>query len=727
MKPTFSLVIPCYNDGRYAPGQYIDRLLNSVVEQGIEKDDLEVIVVDDHSIIPYQGTLDRYRGKLNIKYIETDYNCCPGNTRQKGVTVATGEWLCFADHDDVIAPAAFRAIKMVLTQTNEKYMFETDFNKVDSNDLSKVIEEFRYPNLGTWIHGKFYNLENFWKPFKLHFLKDLKTHEDIALGKLVECAMHKLRRKPTYVNIISYKWTYNKDSISHKTYTSQKIGGVTYSFLETHFDDFLASQISSLFDAYRDENITQDEAKILVLTAICSSYNHICAFKMSHKKKYLKTSEAYVSRLWDQAKQLIELSYSQAKVILTSALKNEAKQIDSFASWSNQLPLIEWLKFIDEMDYNAVIDKELAHQINNTKKSFVNTVDTKAHRPFFSIVIACYNDGRYKEGNYLDRLLSSISRQGVPKEDLEVILSDDCSPTPYDSIVARHQDEFIIKRIKTDYNCCPGNTREKGVTLVTGEWLCFADHDDIFYDGALAKMKNAIIEKNEQHFAFGDFYGVSPEGEVTKKFECHLNWCHGKFYNKDNFWDRYNIAFIHDLKSHEDIAICTQVSCALSSYIKDYTYLHTPIYAWTDNPESVSHAKYTVPTETGPREFLEVFFEDYLHSTGFIYIDKFKQHNVKFEHAVKGIIEIMCYAYFYTQGFQFRRPDDYYKRNLEVAGEYIDICKKTFNFTNQSIYDVVASGNATMYYQVRELADPGSGRYIPTQTFKDWLQMVSPE
>ena len=85
--------------------------------------------------------------------------------------------------------------------------------------------------------------------------------------------------------------------------------------------------------------------------------------------------------------------------------------------------------------------------------------------PFFSLVIACYNDGRYKEGVYLDRLLSSVERQGLKKDDIEVILSDDCSPIPYDDIIEKHRSNLIIKCTKTDYNCCPGNTRAKGVEI----------------------------------------------------------------------------------------------------------------------------------------------------------------------------------------------------------------------------------------------------------------------
>ena len=727
-RPFFSLVIPCYNDGRYAPGMYIDRLLTSLTEQNINKDDLEIIISDDHSPLPYDLTLDRYRDRLNIKTIKTDYNFAPGNTRQKGTEIVTGEWLCFADHDDLFYPNSLGIVKSVIEEVKEQYIVACDFDKVLSDDLDTIVEEFRFSkkNLVNWVHGKFYNVDNFWKPYHLHFLKDLKTHEDIALGKLVTAALVEMDKQPTFIQKPVYMWTFNPESVSHGNYKETVIGNVKYGFLETHFDDFLRSSVDVFIESYQDEVISKDSATIHTMNGLMTSYMNICLFKNQHKKKYLKTSDAYASKQWAHMKESLDLSLTVAKVLVGGRLSKSCQAVDSFADQYNQPHVVDWLKAIDEMDYLAVIDKEKAKMVRNIAHSSKLAENSK-HRPFYSIVIACYNDGRYEEGVYLDRLLSSIARQNMPKEDLEVVLSDDCSPVPFDSIVAKHEGGMTIKYIKTDYNFAPGNTRAKGVTIATGEWLCFADHDDIFYDGALKTMHDTICAKDEKYFALGDFDGVSPEGQVLHKYECHLNWCHGKFYNKDNLWDKFNIHFIKDLKSHEDIAICTQVGCLLATAIPNYTYLHKPVYAWTDNPQSVSHAKYTVDTESGPREFLEVFFEDYLTATGYIYLEQFSTHAIKIEYAVKSVLEIMCYAYFYTQGFQFRRPDDFYSKNLEIAGKFITTCKETFHMTNQSMYNAIASGDAVMYYRIRKLADPGSGRYIPTQTLKEWFELVSPD
>lgn len=344
------------------------------------------------------------------------------------------------------------------------------------------------------------------------------------------------------------------------------------------------------------------------------------------------------------------------------------------------------------------------------------------HRPFFSIIIPCYNDGRYKEGTYLDRLLHSLTLQGIAKFDLEVIISDDHSPVVYDDIIEKYSDLLTIKQIQTDYNFAPGNTREKGVSIATGEWIAFADHDDAYYPESLCKIRQGLIDKDEHLFAFTDFDGIYPDGRFKKKYECTLNWCHGKFYNLDNFWRRYDLHFIKDLKSHEDIAICTQVSCTLSALgIASATYFNFSSYMWTDNPESISHIKYTANGIDDERYFLEVFFRDYIAATGDIYLARFKNHQIKYAFAIKNCLEVLCYCYFYIQSFMFRRPDSYLHQPIIDAAEYVADVKQTFNITNEQIYSAIAAADADMYYRIRSFADGGCGRYIPQVTLKDWL------
>lgn len=731
-RPFFSIVIPCYNDGRYEKDSYLDRVLFSLCNQGLKKADSEVIIVDDHSPVPYDDVIDTYRKKLNIKVTQTDYNFGPGNTRQKGAEEAAGQWLCFIDHDDTFVDLALSKVKSCIENNNILHVLYTDFNKisVDEDAMMEVTEEFRGNQLKSWVHGKFYNIDNFWKPFKLHFIKDLKTHEDLALGRLVECALLKLNESATYYPEITYLWYYNPDSISHSEYFPDGENSIT-DFTRSHFDNYLTSQIRTVIDAYKNEVIDKSIATSMIIPALVSAWLSLATFKADTIYHYLQINDAYCSRIWHEIKETFNADLTIIKVVINKAFSKLIEEANKVAE-DNTIPVtfLDWLTELDTLDYESIIEhaQDIMNESAKVAEELNQEESSGVHRPFFSCIIPCYNDGRYGDGVYLDRLLDSLLRQGIDKDDLEVILSDDCSPVSFiDRIIDKYGDSLNIKYIKTDYNFAPGNTRAKGVTIATGRWLCFADHDDIYYDNALDQAMRSIIEKNEQHFAFGDFEGVTPEGNLVRKYECTLSWCHAKFYNKDNFWDKYGIHFIKDLKSHEDIAICTQVSCALSANVPTYTYIQKMLYAWTDNPQSVSHAKYTVGTDDGERRFLEVFYEDYLKSTGYMYLEQFDTHNIKITYAIKGALEIMCYAYFYQQSFIFDKPDNYYKENLKIAGKYIDRCKKTFNLTNDKIYDAVSANMAFMYYTILKQANIGTGRYIPQQTFRQWLDIVSPD
>ena len=117
----------------------------------------------------------------------------------------------------------------------------------------------------------------------------------------------------------------------------------------------------------------------------------------------------------------------------------------------------------------------------------VDSVQLEFPRPLFSIIISCYNSRKT-----IGALLESLCNQNLEYEDLEVIISDDCSTEPYDDIVSEFYDRLQIKSVKTKYNCCPSNTRERGAQAATGQWICFSDHDDEFVLDSLQHIKKTI-------------------------------------------------------------------------------------------------------------------------------------------------------------------------------------------------------------------------------------------
>lgn len=460
---------------------------------------------------------------------------------------------------------------------------------------------------------------------------------------------------------------------------------------------------------YNHQEISRDELVVRSILCMLNSYKMLTIWSNEEGSTRQEENMQECTIMWKTFCSTADMTISAVKVILSLQLSDAKAEADAFATEHGYMDFFSWLSHIDSQD---VEPRALVTISTESDTFFV--------RPFFSVVIACYNDGRYAKDNYLDRLLSSLCNQGLEKDELEVILSDDCSPVGFEEIYLPYKDKLNIRTTKTDYNFAPGNTRQKGVDIARGEWLCFADHDDIYYPNALSTIKKFIEDNGHSYFVFSPFNGVDTTGKVLRKYDKILGWCHGKFYNIDNFWIPQHIHFIKDLKSHEDIAICTQVSCALDKMKVDIsnTYLDFVTYAWTDNPQSVSHAKYSVDSEE--RNFLEVHFNDYLKSTGYIYLEMAKEGLLDHEYAYSALCEVLCYAYSYMQMFMFQRKD-YWKENFVNSGRLLHAIKETFNVKrNADIYSKIAANNGLMFYRVRKLAD-NTGRYIPQQGFKQWM------
>ena len=335
------------------------------------------------------------------------------------------------------------------------------------------------------------------------------------------------------------------------------------------------------------------------------------------------------------------------------------------------------------------------------------------HRPFFSIIVPCYNSRKT-----IGALLGSIQAQDM-KDDIEVILSDDCSTESYQDIVDKYKDDICILQTKTPYNFAPGNTREQGVQFATGEWLAFADHDDLYIVDTLRSVKEYIIESGEKYYAIANFVEVNAATKEVVRNHIHTtNWNHAKFYNRDNMWIPFNVHFKHDLKSHEDIYISSCINCIMANLDHSPTLLNIICYIWNARPTSLSRTKYEEE-----RSFLEVHFKDYIESTGDLYNQKYREGLVDKPYGVFSAISIILYTYFYTQGFKFQRKD-WLHVNDEYAREYLKDSKETFGLSNKYILEYCSRKYASMYIRIRNSSYIGVNYFIEDLGFRDWLDYM---
>jgi glycosyltransferase involved in cell wall biosynthesis len=104
-KCQLSVVIPCYNDGRYLP-----QAVESVLSQEAPRVELEILVVNDHSSDPHTlETFSRLQtAHREVRVLHNTGNSGPAAARNVGIAAARGEWIAFLDSDDVWLPGGLR-------------------------------------------------------------------------------------------------------------------------------------------------------------------------------------------------------------------------------------------------------------------------------------------------------------------------------------------------------------------------------------------------------------------------------------------------------------------------------------------------------------------------------------------------------------------------------------------------------------------------------------------
>ncbi|MGL4669593.1 MAG: glycosyltransferase family 2 protein [Methanobacteriaceae archaeon] len=122
----YSIIVPHYNDPTG-----LNRLLLSIPD----REDLEVIIVDDQSINKPVDLRGFTQTKLSIIYNNQKKGA--GTCRNIGIDSALGEWLLFADADDFFIDSAFSKIDEIVNEKYEVIFFKPTSLSLKSNVISE--------------------------------------------------------------------------------------------------------------------------------------------------------------------------------------------------------------------------------------------------------------------------------------------------------------------------------------------------------------------------------------------------------------------------------------------------------------------------------------------------------------------------------------------------------------------------------------------------------------
>ena len=272
----FSIIIPAYNCK-----STIRRVLNSILLQELEKEEYEVIVIDDNSSDGFQSILKEYDSLMNLEYhmrSNEEYTVhCPGNTRREWIKYAKGDWITFIDCDDLFEYNAFKRVKKDLIELNNPSikLYYTKFQKWNADNTKCINDNLWHP---TWLHGNFFNRE-FLVNNNINFKIDLVGNEDLYFENLVLSHLSGQNLLYYYVEDQNmYRWIENPNSFSH----------VVNNYLVKYYDDYLVANSEPYLICYKLYPHQRDHYLKQLCISLCYLYFYHQSFVYVNNQVYIK-------------------------------------------------------------------------------------------------------------------------------------------------------------------------------------------------------------------------------------------------------------------------------------------------------------------------------------------------------------------------------------------------------------------------------------------------------
>lgn len=197
-KYKISIIIPVYNSEKY-----LSSSLDSIINQSIGFENLEVIIVNDASTDMTKDIVDKYCTKYsNFKSIHLDKNIGAAyGPRNIALKEANSDFLMFLDADDTFTPTACEVLYNEISTSNADMVFGRYFRVYDELKL-KSYSPYDSTDNDLKINPRFNRLFSFvWSKiaYKILYGKSLKSEDKIIIKDIHE--------HPEILKILPSIWT----------------------------------------------------------------------------------------------------------------------------------------------------------------------------------------------------------------------------------------------------------------------------------------------------------------------------------------------------------------------------------------------------------------------------------------------------------------------------------------------------------------------------------------
>lgn len=288
-----SIIIPAYNIAPYLP-----RCLDSVLSQTYTN--LEVIVVDDGSTDNTKEIIEKYAEKDSRIVPIYKENTGVSDTRNKGLDIATGDYIGFVDGDDYIEENMYEllinnAIKYNADIAHCGYRLKFPKNEYYFYNTGKIVEQDKQQGVIHLLEGKFIEPGIWNKLFRRDVVKDirmkkeLKNNEDLLFNIMAFAKSEK--------SVFEDKALYNYIMRTNSATTSS---GLTYNKV---FDGLKVRNI--ITEMFKDDDKVYQVALYSQLKVAIQTYRNITTNNDAQEfKGEQKNIKKQVAELYKKAKPL---------------------------------------------------------------------------------------------------------------------------------------------------------------------------------------------------------------------------------------------------------------------------------------------------------------------------------------------------------------------------------------------------------------------------------------
>jgi glycosyltransferase involved in cell wall biosynthesis len=233
-----SIIVPVFNRFEYA-----DRAIRSVLNQTYSN--WELLVVDDCSGDAYLLPLECENLPQNIVLLRNEKNDGPGLSRQRGLDLAIGDFVCFLDSDDYWLPEFLE--KSLETHNKSNFTIGATYSQSKMtdgtlrrrNDIEDEVDDIFFGVVSgarPWA-----TCSLMWNRNHISTWTNLRTNQDAYFEIGSSLKNPKIAFIPYLLCVIDKKTSFNSDDLVDKT-DSNKDSLITLLFAQSAFNKYFGTR-----------------------------------------------------------------------------------------------------------------------------------------------------------------------------------------------------------------------------------------------------------------------------------------------------------------------------------------------------------------------------------------------------------------------------------------------------------------------------------------------------